>query len=253
MWRIDTGSNYSFLRIEGDSKMMTRAVEVLGRKYSVDILRAANEPRSVSWLSQQLDIPIATCYRRVKELSENMYLRGFPVDGSTDRTKYYRTTDRVEINLASHPLISTSRGWKAEELTRDIKTLDSVPDDDFSRAIDSVEGYFGDLIDEVAVHAPVSRRQLVAVLARAQLSGHQLASDGLTDNGDIVHQSNDETLMWLDRSFWSTLHGLHQLGPNEGRAAREVHRRLIESMAGDVADYNRERDPFILINGLLRR
>jgi len=50
--------------------MSTEAVEVLGRKYSVDILRAAREPRSVSWLSQELDIPIATCYRRVKELSE---------------------------------------------------------------------------------------------------------------------------------------------------------------------------------------
>ncbi|WP_435100371.1 hypothetical protein [Halorubrum sp. N11] len=125
--------------------------------------------------------------------------------------------------------------------------LDSVAPDDFSQAIDVVEGYFESLIDDVAVHAPVSRRQLVAVLARAQLSGHQLASDGLTDNGDIVYQSNDETLFWLDSGFWNNLYGLHRLVPDEGRAAREVHRRLIETVGGDVADYNRERDPFILI------
>jgi hypothetical protein len=87
----------------------------------------------------------------------------------------------------------------------------------------------------------------VAVLARAQLSGRQVASERLSDNGDIVHQSNDETFFWLDGDFWTDLGGLHYLSPDEGRAAREVHRRLIELIGGDVADYNRERDPFILI------
>lgn len=87
----------------------------------------------------------------------------------------------------------------------------------------------------------------MAVLARAQLSGRQLDAEELTDNGDIIHQSNDETLFWLDGDFWTELGGLHYLSPDEGRAAREVHRRLIEAVAGDVADYNRERDPFVLI------
>ncbi|WP_345785421.1 hypothetical protein [Halorubrum distributum] len=125
--------------------------------------------------------------------------------------------------------------------------LDSVTLDEFSQTIDIVEDYFGSLIDDVAVHASISRRQLVAVLARAQLSGRQLASEGLTDNGEIIHQSDDETLFWLDGDFWTELGGLHYLSPDEGRPAREVHRRLIEAVAGDVADYNRERDPFILI------
>ncbi|WP_049926752.1 hypothetical protein [Natronomonas moolapensis] len=130
--------------------------------------------------------------------------------------------------------------------------LDSVTFDEFSRTVAIVEDYFGDLIDDVAVHAPVSRRQLVAVLARAQLSGARLADDGLADNGDIVYQSNGETFFWLDGDFWANLGGDHYLRPDEGRAAREVHRRLVEAIGG-VADCNRERDPFILINGTPER
>jgi len=174
--------------------MSTEAVELLGRKYSVDILRAAKEPRSVSWLSQELDIPIATCYRRVKELSENMYLEEVTAGESRDRTQYCRTTDSIEVNFASDLLLTDSRSGHTRELPRNTIPLDSVTFNEFSRAIDIVEDYFGDLIDDVAVHAPISRRQLVAVLARAQLSGRQLASGRLTDNGEIIHQADDETL-----------------------------------------------------------
>ncbi|ELY38363.1 hypothetical protein C496_17112 [Natronorubrum tibetense GA33] len=86
-----------------------------------------------------------------------------------------------------------------------------------------------------------------AVLARTQLSGRQFALEGLTEKGEVVYQSNDETLLWLDAGFWSDMRGRHHLEPDEGRAAREVHRRLIESIDGDVSYYNRERDPFVLI------
>ncbi len=119
--------------------------------------------------------------------------------------------------------------------------------DEFSRACDLVEEYFGESVDDVALHAPVSRRQLVAVLARAQLSGRQFALEGLTEKGEVVYQSNDETLLWLDGGFWSDMRGRHHLESDEGKAAREVHRRLIESIDGDVSYYNRERDPFVLI------
>lgn len=129
------------------------------------------------------------------------------------------------------------------EITRD----ERVEFDEFSRACDLVETYFGETIDDVALHAPVSRRQLVAVLARAQLSGRELALEELTDAGEVVHQSNDETLLWLDGGFWTDMRGRHHLEPDEGRAAREVHRRLIEAIDGDVSYYNRERDPFVLI------
>ncbi|WP_226482977.1 hypothetical protein [Natrinema amylolyticum] len=119
--------------------------------------------------------------------------------------------------------------------------------DEFSRACDLVEAYFGETIDDVALHAPISRRQLIAVLARAQLSGRQFAIDGLTDQGEVVYQSTDETLLWLDGGFWTDMRGKHHLDPDEGRAAREVHRRVIEAVDGDVSYYNRERDPFVLI------
>lgn len=119
--------------------------------------------------------------------------------------------------------------------------------DEFSRLCDLVEDYYGDLVDEVALHAPVSRRQLVAVLARAQLSGRDLGPDGLSDLGDELYQSNDETLYWLDGEFWARLRNEHNLSPDEGRAAREVHRRIIEAIDGDVSYYNRERDPFVLV------
>ena len=119
--------------------------------------------------------------------------------------------------------------------------------DEFSRACDLIESYFDETIDAVALHAPVSRRQLIAVLARAQLSGRQLAMDGLTEQGEVAYQSNHETLLWLDGGFWADLRGKHHLNADETRAAREVHRRLIEAIDGDVSYYNRERDPFVLI------
>jgi hypothetical protein len=119
--------------------------------------------------------------------------------------------------------------------------------DEFSRACDLVEDYFGDLVDDVALHAPVSRRQLVAVLARAQLSGRERGPDGLESLGEQQYQSNDETLYWLDDEFWSRLRADHNLSADEGRAAREVHRRVIEAIDGDVSYYNRERDPFVLV------
>lgn len=119
--------------------------------------------------------------------------------------------------------------------------------EEFSRACDLVEAYFDDLIEDVALHAPVSRRQLVAVLARAQLSGRGLGPEQLREEGEVTYQSNDESLFWLDGTFWARLRQRHNLSPDEGRAAREVHRRIIEAIDGDVGYYNRERDPFVLV------
>ncbi len=44
-------------------------VEALGATYSIDILDAAGTPTSVSELSDSLEIPPATCYRRVNHLA----------------------------------------------------------------------------------------------------------------------------------------------------------------------------------------
>ena len=125
--------------------------------------------------------------------------------------------------------------------------VSSVDFDEFSRACDLVEEYFGTTIDAVALNAPVSRRQLVAVLARAQLTGRQMGVDELVAKGGPVHESEDEILFWLENDFWSTMRERHHLAPDEGRAAREVHRRIIEAIDGDVSYYNRDRDPYVLI------
>lgn len=49
-------------------------VRTLGSKYSAEILGATNEARSAQELSERLDIPIATCYRRIEELTEAGFL-----------------------------------------------------------------------------------------------------------------------------------------------------------------------------------
>lgn len=48
----------------------TDILRVLGKEYAAEILEAAHEPRSAQELSANRDIPIATCYRRVDELTE---------------------------------------------------------------------------------------------------------------------------------------------------------------------------------------
>ena len=134
-----------------------------------------------------------------------------------------------------------------------IHTRDTeVPFDEFSRTCDLVEEYFGETIDTVALHAPVSKRQLVAVLARAQLTGLRLSLEA-DDVREVVYRSDRETLCWLEGGFWAELREGQNLTPDEGRAAREVHRRIIEAVDGDVAYYNRERDPFVRIERSIDR
>ena len=49
-------------------------IEVLGNKYNPEILDAAGEPKSAQELSDQLGVPIATCYRRINELEDTELL-----------------------------------------------------------------------------------------------------------------------------------------------------------------------------------
>ena len=48
----------------------TEMLRVLGNEYNPQILSFAHEPRSAQELSDELDVPIATCYRRIEELQE---------------------------------------------------------------------------------------------------------------------------------------------------------------------------------------
>jgi|APHM01.1.fsa_nt_gi IclR helix-turn-helix domain. len=48
----------------------TDVLDVIGNKYAAQILAAAEEPLSARELEDDFDIPIATAYRRIEELTE---------------------------------------------------------------------------------------------------------------------------------------------------------------------------------------
>jgi DNA-binding LytR/AlgR family response regulator len=77
-------------------------LQTLGNKYSAEILDATDEPRSAQELSDELDIPIATCYRRIDELTEHNLLELHDNILSDDRRRikvYRRNVDAVRIEF----------------------------------------------------------------------------------------------------------------------------------------------------------
>ena len=77
-------------------------IEVLGNKYNPEILDAASEPKSAQELSDELDVPIATCYRRIEELTEAglLELHDRPLSEEHRRIKVYRRCiDEVSIDF----------------------------------------------------------------------------------------------------------------------------------------------------------
>lgn len=67
-------------------------LHVLGNEYNPEILQATYEPRSAQELSEELDVPIATCYRRIEELSEAdlLELHDRPLSDEHRRINVYR-------------------------------------------------------------------------------------------------------------------------------------------------------------------
>ncbi|MFT4921671.1 MAG: putative ArsR family transcriptional regulator [Haloarculaceae archaeon] len=77
-------------------------LQTLGNKYSAEILDATEEPRSAQELSDELDIPIATCYRRIDELTEHDLLELHDNILSDDRRRikvYRRNVDSIRIDF----------------------------------------------------------------------------------------------------------------------------------------------------------
>ena len=77
-------------------------LQTLGNKYSAEILDATDEPRSAQELSDELDIPIATCYRRIDELTEHDLLELHHNILSDDRRRikvYRRSVDAVRVEF----------------------------------------------------------------------------------------------------------------------------------------------------------
>jgi predicted transcriptional regulator len=79
-----------------------KIIEVLGNKYNPEILDAASEPKSAQELSDELGVPIATCYRRINELTEVdlLELHDQPLSEEHRRIKVYRRcVDEVNISF----------------------------------------------------------------------------------------------------------------------------------------------------------
>lgn len=77
-------------------------VRVLGEKYNPDILSVTDEPMSAQELSDRLDVPIATCYRRIEDLQEVdlLELHDRPLSDEHRRVNVYRrNVDGIEITF----------------------------------------------------------------------------------------------------------------------------------------------------------
>lgn len=77
-------------------------LQTLGNKYSAEILDATEEARSAQELSDELGIPIATCYRRIDELTDQDLLELHDSVLSDDRRRikvYRRSVDAVHIEF----------------------------------------------------------------------------------------------------------------------------------------------------------
>lgn len=85
--------------------IVMETVRTLGREYSMAILGATETPASVASLSESLGIPIATCYRRVSELTTVGLLDECRSDeeSTSKATRYQRTTSAVAIRFGPAP------------------------------------------------------------------------------------------------------------------------------------------------------
>jgi predicted transcriptional regulator len=80
----------------------TEMLRVLGNEYNPQILSFANEPRSAQELSDELDVPIATCYRRIEELTDADLLEHHDRVLSDERRRvnvYRRNIEEVVVNF----------------------------------------------------------------------------------------------------------------------------------------------------------
>jgi len=98
-------------------------LQTLGNKYSAAILDATDEPRSAQELSDELGIPIATCYRRIDELTEHDLLELHDNILSDDRRRikvYRRNVDQVRVEFDDSLVVDI------EERTEVTNTLDEA-------------------------------------------------------------------------------------------------------------------------------
>jgi predicted ArsR family transcriptional regulator len=85
-----------------DPEAVEAVLGALGGKYAARILAATGDPRSAQSLSETLEVPIATCYRRIDDLEAAGLLvcEGEETSDRGRRTKVYRRTiDGASLDL----------------------------------------------------------------------------------------------------------------------------------------------------------
>jgi predicted ArsR family transcriptional regulator len=102
-------------------------LQTLGNKYSAEILDATDEPRSAQELSDELEIPIATCYRRIDELTEHDLLELHDNILSDDRRRikvYRRNVDEICVDFEEELAVDvTERSEVTNKLDEAWRTL----------------------------------------------------------------------------------------------------------------------------------
>ncbi|WP_121742405.1 winged helix-turn-helix domain-containing protein [Natronorubrum halophilum] len=110
-------------RTEETESNSTAVLSALGSKYSAEILCAAGTPKSAQALSEDIEIPIATCYRRIEELVNAGLLtcEGRQLSEEGRRTNIYRRTlDEIEIDFSDvKPRFSRKRRTEAKNRLQD--------------------------------------------------------------------------------------------------------------------------------------
>lgn len=108
---------------EGRTDQSEGMLEPLKNKYSFEILCATRTPASAQELSDQIGVPIATCYRRIEELVEAGFLKSEGRQLSEDgrRTNVYRrTVDEVTVDLTGEsPAVSRKERSEAKNRLED--------------------------------------------------------------------------------------------------------------------------------------
>ncbi|AUX09342.1 ArsR family transcriptional regulator [Halalkaliarchaeum desulfuricum] len=112
-------------RIKNENGYMAseQLIEVLGNKYNTDILSATSEPKSAQDLSDELDVPIATCYRRIDELTDAELLELYdrPLSEEHRRVKVYRrNVDQVEIDFQEGVTVSVTERTEVKNRLDDV-------------------------------------------------------------------------------------------------------------------------------------
>lgn len=110
-------------RTERTESNSTAVLSALGSKYSAEILCAAGTPKSAQALSEDIEIPIATCYRRIEELVDAGLLtcEGRQLSDEGRRTNIYRRTlDEIEVDFSeTRPQFSRKRRTEAKNRLQD--------------------------------------------------------------------------------------------------------------------------------------